>query len=219
MDPLKDLEEVEPGRVAILHLRGPKGNLDVVCVYLDAGPPHARIASMRKLGGCLASKDAVLSIVVGDFNFVNDAQGRWSSSNSNWATNGDLREAEHLEQYVLKPFGLCEWEQPHFTCLAKGVWSRLDRTYTNQHVSHQLDTCCKAYVKPWCKIGSQNEIQEAEANGATSQPPDLEDKMASTHRPIGISRCSASHTSKAAPPKAIWPYKHKHFSERVNVEY
>ena len=36
VDPHRDFEVVEEGRIAILHLRGGQGNLDIICVYLDA---------------------------------------------------------------------------------------------------------------------------------------------------------------------------------------
>ena len=31
-------EEIEPGRVACLHLRGPEGSLDLMACYLATGP-------------------------------------------------------------------------------------------------------------------------------------------------------------------------------------
>ena len=37
VDEGKDWEEVEKGRIAILHLKGPQGSLDLVVCYLQAG--------------------------------------------------------------------------------------------------------------------------------------------------------------------------------------
>ena len=148
--PEKDFEIVVPGRIVILHLSGPLGNLDINCSYLDAGCPNHRKTSLTKLSKHLRPQTNTLSLIMGDFNFVVEPEGRWSASAGAWAPNGDLAEAEFFENSILKPFGFVEWDQDHFTCEAKGARARLDRVHPNQHVSFQLDRCCKIVVKEWC---------------------------------------------------------------------
>jgi hypothetical protein len=45
--------------------------------------------------------------------------------------------------------GFYEWEQPFFTCDAGGARSKIDRMYTNQHLSYQLDHNCSCSVLEW----------------------------------------------------------------------
>jgi len=132
--------------------------------------------------------------MMGDFNFVMSPKERWSATRCDWAENGDKQDAEVLEDYILKPFGLVEWEQSHFTCQAKGARARLDRVYVNQHVAMKLDMNCRAFVYGWCD--------------------DL-----SAHRPIGISRSRGGDKSQSKQPLKTWPLKHKDFADRVQVQY
>ena len=119
-----NFEVVTPGRIVILHLHGPLGNLDICCSYLDAGCPSERIATVSQLGKCIRPQASTLTILMGDFNFVCESEGRWSGTAERFAPNGNLKEAEHFEKTVLRPFGLLEWDQDHYTCDAKGARAR-----------------------------------------------------------------------------------------------
>lgn len=89
VNPLDDLEVVEGGRVATLHLHGPYGNLDICCAYLDATSSAARRRSLHKLGRVVKPKSTTLTILAGDFNFVVDRHDRWSEQSGLWSDNGD----------------------------------------------------------------------------------------------------------------------------------
>ena len=62
-----DFIEVVPGRIAILHLKGPQGNLDIICTYLDATSSAARRKAIHKLASHLRPQSTTLSILLGDF--------------------------------------------------------------------------------------------------------------------------------------------------------
>ena len=194
VDPVHDFEVIENGRAATLHLRGPYGNLDIVCVYLDATSSAERCRTMRKVGGRISPRSTALTVLAGDFNFVVNATDRWSTQGERWADNGDGKDTEVLEECILHPFGLHEWEQSHHTCDASGARARLDRIYNNQHISFQLDHTCKAYVEKWC--------------------PDL-----SAHRPIGVTRTRGHGKHLSQRPMQSWAFKHSEFAGRVQVEY
>jgi len=189
-----DFEEVVSGRIAILHLHGPQGNLDIVCVYMDASSSQARQTTIRKLAAALRPQSTTLTVMMGDFNFVMNPRDRWSTSKLGWADNGDNKDAELLEKLILEPFGLVEWEQSHYTCQAKGARSRIDRAYSNQHTAVKLDSNCRAYVLGWCE-------------------------QLSAHRPIGMARNRGGKKSCSLQPLKPWVIKHKDFAERVQVQF
>lgn len=178
VDPLSDFEIVEGGRVAILHLRGPYGDLDICCSYLDANFSSERSRTIRKLAAKVRPRSSTLTVLAGDFNFVTDRKDRWSTQAERWAENRDSKDTEVLDDCLLQPFGLHEWEQTHFTCDPKGARARLDRMYVNQHISVQLDHNSRAYFEKWC--------------------PDL-----STHRPVGIARVKGGGKALSEKPMLI----------------
>ena len=116
-----------------------QGNLDIICTYLDATSSAARRKAIHKLASHLRPQSTTLSILLGDFNFVMDPKDRWSATAGDWADNGDGGDASLLQDEILEPFGLVEWEQEHYTCDAKGAKAKLDRIYVNQHVSVKQD--------------------------------------------------------------------------------
>ena len=185
---------IVPGRVFILHLRGPLGNLDIECIYLDAGTHPERQASIHKLARAIRPQHSTLSVLLGDSNFVCDNQGRWSGMAQKWAVNGDLDDAKLLDEMIAQPFGFVEFEQDHYTCHAKGAYSRLDRVYQNQHLSAQLDRVCKSTALEWCE--------------------DL-----SAHRPVGTYRYTSKGKVLTQTPMQPWVFKHGEFASRVNCEF
>lgn len=70
-------EEIERGRVAQLKLRGPNGALDLYTCYFPTGTSeeqeHKRLL-VQKLKRSVAPRDAVLSVLMGDWNFVMNAE-------------------------------------------------------------------------------------------------------------------------------------------------
>ena len=195
----RDVEVIEPGRVFILHLQGPLGNLDVNCSYFDAGSHQLRLTAIRKLGRAIRPHENTLTILLGDWNHVNDKEGRWSGTSNAFETNGDLQEADLFEELILKPHNMHEAEQEHYTCEVKGpeghkTLSKIDRVYSNQHVSCQLDRCCKTYAREW-----NTEL--------------------STHRPLSTSRMKSEGHDLTNAPMKTWVFKHEHFSERFQVQF
>ena len=73
-------EVLEPGRIAVLRLRGDEGELDIFAVYLSTDSSVARQNSIKTIHRSTRSKDKALSILVGDFNFVEFPEDRWNLS-------------------------------------------------------------------------------------------------------------------------------------------
>ena len=193
--PERDLTVVVPGRIAILSLRGPLGNLDIMCCYMDAHSSKARCIAMNKLANHIQPQSQTLSILTGDWNFVTDPHGRWSSVKEHWAQNGDDKDAKCFDLSLGNPYGFVEWDQEHFTCSGvRGAWGKLDRTYINQHLSHQMDRRCVSGVLNWCH------------------------KDVSSHRPTTFSRTTPSKQNSQTP-LALWPFKHADFNQRLELEF
>jgi len=174
----RDWEELIPGRVALLHLRGPEGSLDIACVYLPTGDSNSsqdRQNAVARLGRRIADKDKVLTIIAGDFNFVETERDRWCIEKGEWTGGKDAVERDFFEEHIRKPHKIHEWEQGHFTCESGGARSRIDRFYCNQHVSLQLDRRCSCSVLEW-------------------------DKATSVHRPISFARRSAGEKPPGQRP-------------------
>ena len=181
IDKDKDWEVLEKGRAAVLHLRGPKGALDIFCVYLVTGTGNlaaARQKTIRKIVAKMHPRDQVLSIMAGDFNFVEHQRDRVTLATGNWSGSTDIIEAKTFQDNIAG-LGLHEWDQPNYTCEAGGAMSRIDRFYCNQHISFQLDKQCSCSVLEWDKsISTHRAISFARR---TPPPKDPSDKPISPH--------------------------------------
>ncbi len=100
-----DWQELEQGRIGRLSLRGSTGALDIYIVYLQSGQEAdaraARARSRRILADAIAPQSQVLSIIMGDWNFVEDARDRWSLEAGAWSGSCDLDEADLWAKDVL----------------------------------------------------------------------------------------------------------------------
>ena len=139
-----DWEEFEAGRLARLQLRGPDGNLDLWAVYLTTGEGtnkdyQARKHTRKLLHGNMTSHTTTLSIVTGDWNYVVHHNDRWGCSGQNWTGDKDHKEAEEANEDTFHPHNLHELYQENHTYFSTKATSRIDRTYTNHHLSDQLD--------------------------------------------------------------------------------
>ena len=90
----EDWQEIEIGQIGKLSLRGAKGAIDIVVMYLHTGRDpaqdrRARIDSMTKLAMQMANKEEVLTVIVGDMNFVVREQDRWSLASKEWSGGRD----------------------------------------------------------------------------------------------------------------------------------
>jgi len=152
IDRAKDWEELEPGRVAVLHLNGDQGALDIFCVYLATGEESAaasRQSSIQLIGRHVKPKERVLTILAGDWNFVEEKQDRWTTATCEWSGGRDSQETKVFLDHIRNPHGLHEWCQSQYTCDNGGARSRIDRFYINQHLSNQLDKQCSCSVLEW----------------------------------------------------------------------
>ena len=166
-------EEVVPGRVGILRLRGSSGSLDLAVCYLDAGNPAERISACRRLSDSLRSSSEALSLAFGDFNFVEHATDRIEKSSGRWTGQSNEREATIFNESLLHPNELHEWPQNEHTCEMASCRSRIDRCYANMAISEQQDRHTECVALEW--------------------PYRL-----STHRPIHFAR--VSHSRRQGKP-------------------
>ena len=68
--------EIEAGRVAVLRLSGDAGEFDIFCIYLDTNSTENRQASLHNISKATRHRDQALSILIGDFNFVESQEDR-----------------------------------------------------------------------------------------------------------------------------------------------
>ena len=189
--------EISKGRVGRLRLEGPSGDVDLYVTYFDSGATAEIRAARRRLAHTLSANMSPhsrrLSIVMGDFNFVTVKEDRSTLATSQWSGESDLAEAELFDKILWKPHSFHELWQPHKTHQSGLASSRLDRVYSNHHVSDQLDrvyTCC-----------------------ALPPVPNL-----SAHNPISFAR---QIPREAGPKQACIDQNtihHKEFPHRVTVE-
>ena len=137
-------EEIEPGRLACLHLRGPAGNLDIWAAYLTTGEGPVADYTARKhtkqlLHDNLAPCTTTLSIVTGDWNYVVHPKDRWACTSQTWTGAKDRKEAEEGDEHTFHPHNLHELYQENHTYFSTNATSRIDRVYSNHHLSEQLD--------------------------------------------------------------------------------
>jgi hypothetical protein len=104
-------QEIQQGRLGKLELRGNRGALDLHCVYLDDQSSLARRHSMDLIRGALTPQSSVLSVLFGDFNFVEHAHDRVCKTNGNPSGSRDKVDAEHFKEKVLQKAGLFELQQ------------------------------------------------------------------------------------------------------------
>ena len=195
----RDWLEIIPGTLAILQLRGPLGSLDIVCAYFPTGDSscEARRQSVsRDIGRHIKSSRCVLSILSGDFNFVEHEQDRICIASGAWTGLKDRNEAEVFQQSVLVPHDLFEWEQNHLTCEAGGARSRIDRMYCNQHLSFQLNRHISCNVLEW-------------------------DRHTSVHRPLSFSRTTPAPKKLENKPIPLSEFKREGWVQKVfaNFQY
>jgi hypothetical protein len=142
-------EEIEQGRVGRLKLRGALGSLDLWVVYSSATDPAARTDSIRKMASHMMPADRALSCVFGDVNSTLNERDRFCQQSGKWTGRNDVSNRNAWLNEMAKPFNSHEWEQHEHTHENGIVRSRLDRFYTNEHVSHQLQNTCECVALPF----------------------------------------------------------------------
>ena len=173
---------LEIGRLAVLKLVGPQGALDILVGYYPTGTRETlhdpslpepleeavSLSSLRAQRGALTDKvreylkqSSALILFGADFNFVVHDRDRWNHSIGCFVGSRDAVEARGWE-VALPQDRLYELYQPSHTHSGPFSTSRIDRVYTNQHLSNQLDRTVFAAV--------------------------LEDTGLSQHRPVAFGR-------------------------------
>jgi hypothetical protein len=189
--------QVEPGRAAILRLKGPQGSLDIGVVYLatgNSGDHRQRSATLAKVAVLIGPVAETLTLLVGDFNYVCHARDRATKATVEWSGVNDAEEEQTFQRDIAQPNRLTELQQEAFTCDNALARSRLDRVYCNAHVATQLD---RRYI---C--------------AALQWPKNSAGKPLSAHRPVAFSRqCTVQDPGHDAPlQKGVmlakeWPFK------------
>ena len=141
--------EIEQGRVGKLELRGSQGSLDLFCVYLDDQSSASRRNSFDLINKFLAPPSEVLSLMFGDFNFVEHAHDRTCKTSGQSTGSRDSMDAKLFAERVLQKGKLFEIEQEHHTFEGGRALSKLDRVYANWHACDQLDHTIECVAGTW----------------------------------------------------------------------
>ena len=86
----------ETGRVEKLELRGSMGSLDLFCVYLDDQSATARRECFNLIPASIAPRSAVLSLIFGDFSFIEHSHDRLCKTTGHHTGIRDKVDAELL---------------------------------------------------------------------------------------------------------------------------
>ena len=143
-------EQIEPGRAAVLRLRGPRGGLDVFVLYHHTGDDlSARACTRAAIAAKMRPQSEVLSVVLGDFNYVCRPRDRFSKDTAEWTGGRDAAEEDQFNSLLGSPFSFCELQQEDFTHDSVSSRSRLDRVYMNHFLTDQLDRCMGCVALAW----------------------------------------------------------------------
>ena len=165
-------QEIAPGRLAKLTLRGPEGSLQILTGYMPTGTRRqlhpteedpASALSLRRqrqlLSGKIkdALKDDILTILAADFNFVTSNEDRLSTTTGGFTGGGDAAEYQHWCS-LLPPSRLHEFHQPELTHTGPISTARLDRMYCSQHMVEQLDRRLYSTALQWTSLSQHRPI-------------------------------------------------------------
>jgi len=195
---------IVPGRVAILHLAGPEGNLDLVVTYFPTGTKSgdpddpSQLLSLREerarlrnnMAQHLADPAEAVSVVFGDFNTVTRAEDRWNLAKEEHSGARDRSEESHWVEKVAIPKELYELDQRMATFEEAGVRSRIDRVYTNLPPADGLDRHIFCTALEWV--------------------PNL-----SAHRALAFGRRAKNEQQEVMKAIPSWVIKHERFPRTV----
>ena len=196
-DPHPEWQEISPGRMAILRLRGPQGALDLCVIYMHTGASRRDRDGLRgSLAPALRPSNQALTMVAGDFNYVACARDRFSGESAQWTSHRDEAEESDFMHLVADPMGLHELRQDEPTHSSSRGRSRLDRIYWSSHPAHQLDKRISCAALAWA--------------------PHL-----SAHRAVSWSRLSTcrSTSSGTLPPLSTSAFHHLDWRRRVSLAW
>ena len=107
------------------------GNLDIFVIYADHISVLTRRATMRILKAAIQRRDLCLTLVMGDFNFVEQLHDRFNLGLNAFTGNSDSCEAKHWQNDFLGPQGFVAFELEAFTQKKGITTAKLDRIYIN----------------------------------------------------------------------------------------
>ena len=94
-----------------MELRGSQGALDLYCVYLDDQSAAAGRHSFDLISETLLPANEVLTLIIGDFNFVDHANDRTCKETGQPTGAKDIVDAKLFQENVLQKGQLFEVEQ------------------------------------------------------------------------------------------------------------
>ena len=143
--------DLQAGRLGVLRLQGQNGALDIFATHCDPHEARARQATLQTFASSTNLKTQCLTILCGDFNFVEHNGDRICKDSGIPSGHSNQAEADTFREAVLAPIGFHELEQEHFTYEGGRAFSRIDRVYSNMHTFNQLDCTMFCDALPWCK--------------------------------------------------------------------
>ena len=147
-----------------------------------------------KIHDSISPNDNVLSILMGDWNFVMNNEDRLCLRTMEFTGNSDRPLARNF-QLLLDTHQLHELEQLAYTHENTTAQSKIDRIYINHHIADQLDRQFSASALPRTRL--------------------------STHRPITFARRS-KQSSEQEQKKAQFPsyiLNHKQWKRNLHLNY
>ncbi|CAK0812334.1 unnamed protein product, partial [Prorocentrum cordatum] len=98
-----------------------------------------REALRRRLAVQVRPRDQIMSMIVGDFNFMASEADRTCKSSAAAAGGRDYRDSSRWRDLLGVPFGFHEVYQPEPTSASPNPQSRLDRACSNQCDTEYMD--------------------------------------------------------------------------------
>ena len=130
-----------------------------------------RTRMRERLAHSFAPAADVLSVMLGDFNWVPSGCDRMCRDSMAFTGASDAAEEQHFRQHLLEPHGLYEMHQADYTHENAFCRSRLDRVYWNADIADQLDRRIASAAPPLCS--SRRSLLQASARAyALRGPPD-----------------------------------------------
>ena len=193
------LEEIVPGRIVALRLRGEAWGLDIFSVHLvPALTPDQYIQQLSSVKAAIKPYSEAHSVLARDWNFDHEEEDRFDVEAATFSGN----RGEVAKWWDAHLYDLMEWHQGDFTrsgTTRTGTKSlaRLDRIYSNIDSADFLDLRIAAAAK-----------------GAL----DAETIRLSDHLPVE-GRMSRPRPIAQLPPIATWVIKHSCWTEKVRIRY
>ena len=162
-------QEIVPGRAAKLSLRGPSGAVDMYVCYLPTGSQNEdqKLHTINSIRESLAPNNTVLSILMGDWNFVMHDEDRLCMRTMQFTGNTDRPLARNF-QALLNTHDLHELEQLAYTHENSTAQSKIDRIYSNHHIADQLDKQFSTATLPRTHLSTHKPITFARRSRQTN---------------------------------------------------